>query len=265
MAGQAHRGRHTARESNVTAAEGHIDSAALDRSVAVLRGKPSGEGLMDALQEVLVAACQLFSASGAGFMMLDDSEMLCSVAATDEPGRVLEECQEQVGHGPCVDSVAFDRITATADIAVDDRWPELIPEVPEAGVRAVLGVPIRVDGVAVGSLNVYCDEAHEWDQSDSSALESYGLLVAGLLRTALQSRERERLAEQLQHALDNRVVIERAVGVVMGRERVDAVTAFNQLRGHARSSERKVADVAAELLDETARGRPQPGNPGLRR
>ncbi len=238
------------------AAEGHIDLAALDRSVAALRGRTDDDGLMDALQQVLVATRQLFGASGAGFMMLDDGKMLCSVAATDEPGRVLEERQEQTGHGPCVEAVTFDRVTATADLADDDRWPELIPEVPQAGVRAVLGIPIRTDGVAVGALNVYHDQAHEWDHSETAALESYGRLVEGLLRTALQSRDRELLAQQLQRALNNRVVIERAVGIVMGREGVDPVTAFNRLRYRARSSERKVSDVAAEMLDEVARNRP---------
>ncbi len=237
------------------AAEGYIDPAALDRSLSALRTSSSSDSLMDALQQVLAATRQLFSASGAGFMMLDDSSMLCSVAATDEPGRTLEERQEQSGHGPCVEAVTLDRVTATADLAVDGRWPQLLPEVPEAGVRAVLGVPIRANGVAVGAVNVYRDQPHEWDESEIGALTSYGGLVEGLLRAALQSREHELLAQQLQHALDNRVVIERAVGVIMGRGHVDAVTAFNELRHRARSSERKVADVAAELLDDVAGGR----------
>jgi AmiR/NasT family two-component response regulator len=77
-----------------------------------------------------------------------------------------------------------------------------------------------------------------------------GLLLEGLLRAALQARERKELAEQLQHALNSRVVIERAVGLLMGRQAIDAVTAFNQLRDNARRERRKVADVAAELLNQ---------------
>jgi GAF domain-containing protein len=234
---------------------GHIDPAALDRSLSRLRPSTSGDGLMDALQQVLQATCQLFSATGAGFMMLDDSSLLCSVAATDDPGRLLEERQEQSGRGPCVDTVAFDRITATADLSADDRWPELLPELPQGGVRAVLGIPIRADGVVVGALNVYCHHPHEWDASDADALTAFGNVIEGLLRTALHARQREVLAQQLQHALDHRIVIERAVGVIMGRDRVDAVTAYNQLRDHARSTQRKVADVAAELLDEISGAR----------
>jgi GAF domain-containing protein len=236
------------------AVEGHIDPAALDRSLSAVDRDTVDHGLMEALQRVLVAACELFSASGAGFMMLDDGKVLCSVAATDAPGRLLEERQEQCGHGPCVDAVTFDRITSTPDLGGDNRWPELRPELPEAGVRAVLGIPIRASGVAVASLNVYRKSPHDWDESEIAALSSYGRVAEGLLRTALQAREHELLAQQLQHALDNRIVIERAVGVIMGRERVDPVTAFNQLRDRARRTERKAADIAAELLDEIASG-----------
>src|SRR5438067_1671655 len=77
------------------------------------------------------------------------------------------------------------------------------------------------------------------------ALRAYATVIEGVLHAALQVRERGELAEQLQHALDHRVVIERAVGVTMGRDGIDAVTAFNKLRHVARSSERRVADVAA--------------------
>jgi GAF domain-containing protein len=202
------------------------------------------------LHEVLGATRVLFAASGAGFMMVDDNTMLCSVAATDEPGRVLEELQERTGHGPCVDALTFDRTVHSADLGADDRWPELLPEVPQAGVRAVLGVPIHAGGVSVGALNVYRDRPGEWDESEISALEAYGKLIEGMLLTALQAHDRERLALQLQHALDHRVVIERAVGAIMAREGVDPVTAFNRLREQARSTQRKVADIAVGLLAE---------------
>jgi GAF domain-containing protein len=204
---------------------------------------------MTALQEMLVTTGKVFSASGAGFMMLDEGAGLTAVTATDEAGALLEKRQEQDGHGPCVDSVTLDQVVTTSDLGEDDRWPNLRPELPDAGVRSVLGVPIRTHGVALGALNVYRDQPHEWSDDEIAALEAYGTLLEGLLRTALQSHEREQLVQQLQHALDHRVMIERAVGMIMARESVDAVTAFNQLRDRARSSERKVADIAAEVLE----------------
>lgn len=241
--------------------EGFIDGFALERSLSALRAHSSERQLIDVLQHVLGATRELFSASGAGLMLVDESSALCSVAATDEAGRLLEARQEQVGHGPCVDALVLDQITATPDLGADERWPQLGPELPNAGVRAVLGVPVRLNGVAVGSLNVYRREPHSWDKSEISALSSYGSLIEGVLLTALHAHQRNQLAEQLQHALDNRVVIDRAVGVLMARERVDPVTAFNRLRTRARSAERKIVDVAEELLSSIAT---EPGIPAPR-
>lgn len=232
-----------------------IDSTALDRSLRHLREEAGGEALADSLRHVIAATCEVFGATGAGFMMVDDTSMLRFVAATDAPGRLLESRQEEIGLGPCVDSLTFDQIVHTRDLADDERWPALLPELPEAGVRALLGVPIHADGIAVGALNVYRDQPGAWSDSEIAALQSYGTLIESLLRSALTARRRGELAEQLQHALDNRVVIERAVGVVMGRDDIDAVAAFNKLRQAARSSERKVAEIAAELLAQI------PGNP----
>jgi GAF domain-containing protein len=225
-----------------------IDPEALERSLSTLRQSTGSHGLVDALEEVISATHVLFSASGAGFMMVDDGSMLRSVAASDEPSRMLEECQARTGHGPCVDALTFDRIIQTDDLAADDRWPQLLPDVPAAGVRAVLGVPIRASGLPVGALNVYRDHPSGWNDSEIAALEAYGKLIEGLLLAALQAQEREQLAQQLQHALNNRVVIERAIGVMMATHEVDAVTAFNELRDRARSSQRKVADVATDVL-----------------
>jgi GAF domain-containing protein len=230
-------------------ADAHIiDAEALERSLRRLRHQTIGDELSNGVQRVIAATKELFGASGAGVMMVDETAMLRAVAATDERGFLLETQQEECGRGPCVDALTFDQVIWSTDLANDDRWPALVPELPDAGVRAVLGLPIHVGPVPVGSLNVYRDQPSEWSPAEIDALSAYATVIDGLFRAALQARNREELADQLQHALDHRVVIERAVGVVMGREAIDAVTAFNKLRDVARSSERKVADVATELL-----------------
>lgn len=233
-----------------------IDPAALDRSLRGLRYETAGVELSSALQRVIAATRELFGASGAGVMMVDDTAMLSAVAATDDAGFLLETLQQERGHGPCVDALTFDTVISTADLAADERWPALVPDLPNAGVRAVLGLPIHVGRLPVGSLNVYRNEPSDWSSGEIDALRAYATVIEGVLLAELQVRERSELAAQLQHALDHRVVIERAVGVTMGRDGTDAVSAFNKLREIARSSERKVADVAADLLAQI------PGNLG---
>jgi hypothetical protein len=135
-------------------------------------------------------------------------------------------------------------------VHADSRWPELRTRL-SAQVRAVAGTPIMLGGSPVGTLNVYRDEPVEWDKSDVNALIAYSGLVAEVLATALAAQAHGIVAGQLQYALDYRVVIERAVGYLMGTYRLDAVTAFDILRRRARDSRRRVADVATEILGGT--------------
>lgn len=230
------------------------EPAELQRSLAELRALPPDHGLKASLIQVLDATRELFGATGAGLMMVDPDSVLCGVGATDEAGRILEDCQELIGEGPCVETLTFDRVVTTEDLANDDRWPALTSRLPDAAIRALIGVPVRIDGWAVAALNVYRDRPSPWSDGERSALEAYARLIESVLITGLEARRREQLAEQLQEALNNRVTIDRAVGVLMARERVDAVVAFNKLRFKARGASRKVVDVAAEVLDEVSSG-----------
>jgi GAF domain-containing protein len=141
-------------------------------------------------------------------------------------------------------------VICCSDLASDPRWPALQPHVPDAGVRAVLGVPVHLAGTAVGSLNLYEDQPKEWPPAEVDRLAVYAGLIADLLAGALQSAQRDELARGLEGALDNRVTIERAVGLLMGRHAIDAVSAFNRLRRASRDSGRQVVEVAAALLAE---------------
>ncbi|HEU4657965.1 MAG TPA: GAF and ANTAR domain-containing protein [Capillimicrobium sp.] len=229
-------------------AGGHINPEALERSLGGLRRSVHRIELKEALREVLHGALELFDVTGTGLMVIDEGRVLCSVAATDEPGRLLEETQERVGHGPCVDALVYDTVTQVPDLAEDDRWPELKPELPDRGVRAVLGVPVHVAGETVGALNCYVDKPRDWSESEVRALQAYADLVGSLLASAVHAQHRSELADQLQHALNSRVVIERAVGMLMGRHDIDAVTAFNRLRRAARDRSERVAALAERVL-----------------
>jgi len=193
---------------------------------------------------------EVFGYGGAGIMFITESGYLSYVAASDEGARQLEESQAAVGQGPCYESYVYAREVVSGDLHADRRWPELRSRL-SAQVRAVAGVPLLLGGSPVGTLNVYRDEPVTWDSSDVNALIAYGGLVADVLAAALAAQEHGIVAGQLQYALDYRVVIERAVGYLMGTHRLDAVTAFDVLRKQARDSRRRVADVATEVLGGT--------------
>jgi GAF domain-containing protein len=227
----------------------NIDNDVLAGALGNLTGLPSGDvAVGEAVQRVVSATRSVFEVTGAGLMLVDASSVLRYVAASDEPGRLLERAQEQEGNGPCVESLILDEVVATDDLAADDRWPGVSEMVVPAGVRAVLGVPVHVAGGAVGSLNVYSDQPHVWDESERRAIHAFAQVIEDLLAVSVLMRQGDELVEQLQYALDHRVVVERAVGVVMATEGLDPVAAFDRLRRTARDRRARVAHVAEEVL-----------------
>jgi GAF domain-containing protein len=201
-----------------------------------------------AVQGAVEASCSVLSVTGAGLMVLDESRALRYVAASDEGGRIMEVVQEETGQGPCVDALILGKVVMTPDVTADERWPKLHDPLAGGPVRAVLGTPIEVVGASVGTLNVYADGPQEWDESDQVAIAGFAHLIEHLLSVAVLAHQHSQVVDQLQNALDRRVVIERAIGMVMGQNGCDPVTAFNRLRRSARDSGRKVADVAGDLL-----------------
>jgi GAF domain-containing protein len=226
-----------------------IDAEALEEALTALRQSPElTRDVAAGLQATVDATVALFAVTGSGLMFVNDAQALRYVAASDEGGRILESSHEEVGEGPCVDALVSDEIFVSADIQQDSRWPRLAARLTGSPVHAVLGVPVRLGGGPVGSLNVYADSPREWDDSDIVALQAFNTVIEELIGAAVLARRHEAVVEQLQHALDHRVSIERAVGVLMGRHSLDAVTAFNRLRVAARSQRRKVVDVAQDVL-----------------
>jgi len=228
----------------------HIDEGALRSSLERLREAAFDADVVGVMRRTVDAVRGVFGYGGAGIMFITESGDLSYVAASDEAGRQLEEAQASAGQGPCYESYVYAREVVSSDVHADDRWPELRHQL-SARVRAVAGTPVLLGGSPVGTLNVYRDEPAEWDKSEVNALIAYSGLVAEVLAVALAAQEHSTVASQLQSALDYRVVIERAVGYLMGTRRLDAVTAFDVLRRRARDSRRRVADVATDLLGGT--------------
>ncbi|GAB2583337.1 hypothetical protein Aab01nite_84640 [Paractinoplanes abujensis] len=225
-----------------------VDPESLASSLRRLATGPEHD-VTAAIDEAVRACAALFSVSGGGLMIVDENSTLHYVAASDERGHVLEKAQSATGTGPCVEAFVRDEVVVANDLRSDPRWPEVTPVLTREGVLAVLGCPLRLGGVPVGTLDVYRNEPHTWDESERTALIRYSEVIEAMLSTALNAQRAGELAGQLQYALDYRVVIERAVGYLMAQHRVDSVTAFNVLRSTARDQRRKVADVAQELLD----------------
>src|SRR5918995_61763 len=116
---------------------------------------------------------------------------------------------------------------------------------PRAGRPAA---PVPADGRTLGALTVIMATPRQWSQAEAQAISGYASILGRLLVTAADAAHQRRLAGQLQTALDSRIVIEQAKGVLMARKGLPSLQAFQLLRHTARSSSRKLTDVAAEII-----------------
>jgi GAF domain-containing protein len=233
-----------------------IDPTDLAKSIGALGSLDPERGLALTLQQVTDAAKRLFRAEAAGLMLVDQDGQLRWASASDQTAQTVEDGQERLAQGPC--AVAFSQRLPAAirNIHTEPDWNEFAQVLISEAVVAALSVPVELDGGVIGTLDLYAGQARDWDPGEVAALQAYAGLVASLLMAAVTAQVKGRLADQLQAALEHRWLIEQAKGVLMGRERVDAQTAFERLRGAARSSTRRLADVARDVT----RGQPLPAN-----
>jgi GAF domain-containing protein len=237
-----------------------IDPDALAASLRRLAalGEP-GTSVVEALRHVTEACVDLFGVAGSGIMLADEQNIPRYVAASDGPGRILEVAESETGQGPCTEAFVNNAVVPSTDVTAEERWPDLAAALRPHGVRAVLGLPVRLGGVSVGTLDVYYDRPHVWMDDECQALGRYRDVIESTLAAAVAAHNAGELASQLQYALDYRVTIERGVGYLMARDQVDSITAFTQLRRAARDTQSKIGDVAQRLVStgrlpgETAR------------
>jgi GAF domain-containing protein len=231
-----------------------IEPAMLAKSIGTLTVLDPTKDLGATLQQAVLAAKQLFGAQAAGIMLADANGQLRWASASDQRAQTLEDNQEIFAAGPCAQAYTTGKPAVMRDATLERRWGEIALTFVEVQIRSGLSVPVELGGGPVGTLDVYAVDPRDWDDSEVSALWAYAGVVASLLWAAANAEVNGALVEQLQTALDSRVLIEQAKGALMERERLDDQEAFAQLRRAARSSGRKLADVAREV----AAGQPLP-------
>ena len=230
-----------------------IDPSMLAKGIGTLADLDPHRDLAKTLQDAVVTAKHLFDVDAAGIMLADADGQLRWTSASDQLAQAIEGNQELVGQGPCMDAFTKARPAAMSDSRREPHWGEVTLVLADLQGRSGLSVPVELGGGPIGSLDLYATSPRAWDDTEVSALQAYAGVMASLLGAAAKGA----LADQLQVALDSRVVIERAKGALMERERLDEQEAFTHLRRAARSSGRKLNDVAREV----AAGAPLPRRP----
>jgi GAF domain-containing protein len=146
-------------------------------------------------------------------------------------------------------------VVAVEDLASERVWDRIAVVVRQLQVRGVLSVPVRLADQPVGTLNVYATQPRAWSTAEVQALGAFAVVTAELVRSAAELASHQFEMGQLRRALSSRVWIEQAKGMVAATEGIALEQAFDQLRRRARSSSRKLADVAQEVVQDVQRAR----------
>lgn len=199
---------------------------------------------------VLTARCtQLLDVGAAGVLLADPSGHLRVMAASSEKARLLELFQLQSDQGPCLECYRSGRpVRVVGTSTIRSRWPRFADQVEGHGFGAIQALPMRLRQEVIGALNLFGAPPGLTAADTQIAQALADVATIGLLQHRAQRRA-ETVVTQLQTALNSRVLIEQAKGVLAERLRVDMDGAFTILRHYARRQRRHLSEVAQALVE----------------
>jgi GAF domain-containing protein len=209
--------------------------------------------LIEFLRTVTARAAELVDVAAVGLLLADPHGQLQFMAASDERTRLLELFQLQHHEGPCLDCFRTGTPVVNADLrTATARWPVFAPHAADLGFRSVHALPLRLRHQVIGALNLFGTDTGRLGPDDVLVVQALAdVATIGLLQEQTIHRA-EILTEQLQGALNSRVVIEQAKGALARTHHIDVDQAFELLRRYARNHNRKLVELAHTVLSDPA-------------
>jgi GAF domain-containing protein len=187
-----------------------------------------------------------------------------TVSSSDDLAERVDELQYSQDAGPCLDAVRTGSATLVQDLDADAPWPLYRRRAREEGVRSSMSLPLTVSGVTIAGLNLYSTRPAAFDPELRDTLAVFAAQAAAALAMIVRHDQQARTSAQLEEALSSRSVIDQALGILMAQQRCTAVEALALLRSHSQNTNRKVREVAAELIERVSGAPPAPGTPFVR-
>lgn len=205
--------------------------------------------LVDFLNGLTQRAAEVSGASAVGLILSDHLGRARFMAANNESGELMELLQLQNSEGPCLDCMASGAPVVNAGLSqAEDQWPVFAPQAMEAGFGSVHAFPMRLRGEVIGALNLFGNAETTFADDEVRVVQALADVATIAILQERSIARAESLTEQLQGALNSRVVIEQAKGALAQADGISPSEAFDLLRWTARSTQRKLVDVAATLL-----------------
>jgi transcriptional regulator with GAF, ATPase, and Fis domain len=215
--------------------------------------------VIDFLHLLTDRSVTLLAVSAAGVMLADPRGELRVAAASTEAAGLIDLFQIQNDEGPCLDCFRTAQPVTAADLAgADQRWPRFAAASTQAGFRSVQALPMRLRTEIIGALNLFRATPEPLSPEELRIGQALAdVATIGLLQERAV-RRMETVAEQLQAALNSRVVVEQAKGKLAERLSIDMDEAFRLLRVYARNSNQRLTDVARNFVDSASAEFPPP-------
>ena len=201
-------------------------------------------------QQLLDNTMELLPIRAAGILLGDSRGALHVFAASSEQSRLLELLQVEADVGPCLDAYRSGEAVHVRDlVASAARWPAFAERAAEYGFRSIVALPLRLRDERIGALNLFLEDTGPMSPTDVSVGQALAdVATIGIVHQRILSHS-ELVNQQLQTALNTRLIIEQAKGVLAERGTLDMDRAFNLLRQHARRTNRRLADLARDVVN----------------
>lgn len=208
-----------------------------------------GYDMVDLLTGLTTSCAGLLDIASAGLLLADPRQVLHLVAASSERTRHLEVFQLQREEGPCLDAYRSGRPVTAVDLDSEaDRWPEFAAAAKIVGFRSVHALPMRLHDTVLGALGLFGAEAGPLDDEDLDLAQALAHVASVAIVNEKSASDLTTVNAQLQHALDSRVVLEQAKGVIAHVGGLEMEDAFGVLRRYARDHGLRLADVASSVV-----------------
>ncbi len=207
--------------------------------------------MIDLLATLIDECVDLLEIESGGLLIADETGELQLIASSSEDAEFVEVMQLAAGEGPCMDCYRTGRAVSVGSIAQSTLWPAFREDALQRGFRAVHAVPLRVRGEAIGTLNLLGASEGEFSERDSALAQALAdVSVIGILQER-SLRDARAIASQLQLALDTRILVEQAKGVLAQVQSIGMDEAFRALRAFARHQALTLREVAHGVVDRS--------------
>ena len=224
-----------------------LHAALVDFATRLTQGYDVDEVLHD-VSERAVEVLELDGGAGLTIGPNPAAGDMSFVTATNEATTFVERRQDELRESVCYEAGARGEPVLVSSLRATSQWPDFTQECLRVGFQAAAGIPMSTDGELIGVLSLYRRSVHPWTNEDVAAAQLLARVATTYLVNAHELGEARKLAGQLQHALDSRIVIEQAKGVLAERLQCPPDVAFQVMRSYARNNRRQLRNVAEQVI-----------------